>query len=57
MLKLALVFFVVSLVAGLFGFSGLSGAAAGVARTLFLVAAAIFVTCIAFALFVGSLIL
>ena len=57
MLKLALVFFVVSLLAGFFGFSGVSRATAGIAKVLFFVAAAIFVICIALALFAGSLIL
>ena len=56
-LKLALLFFVVSLVTGVFGFSGLSSATARVAKTLFFVAVAIFVVCIALALFAGSLIL
>ncbi len=57
MLKLALLFFVVSLVAGVFGFSGTSSATAGIAKILFFVAVAIFVICIALALFAGSLIL
>lgn len=35
MLKLALFFFVVSLVAALFGFGGISAAAAGIAKFLF----------------------
>jgi uncharacterized membrane protein YtjA (UPF0391 family) len=56
-LKLALIFFVVSLIAGVFGFSGLSSATAGVAKILFFIAVAIFVICIAAALFAGSLIL
>lgn len=57
MLKLALLFFVVSLVAGVFGFSGVSSATAGVAKVLFFIAVAIFVIFIALALFAGSLIL
>ncbi len=57
MLKLALVFFIVSLVAGFFGFSGVSKAAAGIAKVLFVVAAVIFVVLVALALFTGSLIL
>ncbi len=56
-LKLALLFFVVSLVAGVFGFSGISSTTAGMAKILFFVAVAIFVVCIALALFAGSLIL
>ncbi|MCV0387853.1 MAG: DUF1328 domain-containing protein [Nitrobacter sp.] len=43
MLKWALVFFVISLVAGFFGFSGVSAGAATIARWLFFAAVAIFV--------------
>jgi uncharacterized membrane protein YtjA (UPF0391 family) len=43
MLKWALVFFVVSLVAGLFGFTGIAAGAAAVAKMLFYVAAVLFV--------------
>ena len=57
MLKLALVFFVISLVSGFFGFSGASHASARLARILFFIALAIFVISIALALFVGSLVL
>jgi uncharacterized membrane protein YtjA (UPF0391 family) len=38
MLRLALAFFVVALLAALFGFGGLAGAAAGIAKILFFVA-------------------
>jgi uncharacterized membrane protein YtjA (UPF0391 family) len=57
MLKLALLFFVVSLLAGCFGFSGISGATAGMAKLLFFVAVAIFVICVALAGFAGRLVL
>ena len=57
MLELAFVCFVVSLVAGFFGFSGVSVAAAGIAKTLFVVAALGFVVFVALALFAGSVIL
>jgi uncharacterized membrane protein YtjA (UPF0391 family) len=43
MLKWALIFFVISLVAGFFGFSGVSAAAAGIAKILFFIAVALFV--------------
>lgn len=43
MLKWALVFFVVSLVAGLFGFTGIAVGAAAVAKTLFYIAVVLFV--------------
>ena len=45
MLKLALFFFVVSLVAALFGFTGISAATAGIAKFLFFL---FIVICIAF---------
>jgi uncharacterized membrane protein YtjA (UPF0391 family) len=56
-LKLAFAFFIVSLLAGFFGFSGLSIAAAGTAKILFVVAAVAFVGLVALALFAGSIIL
>ena len=37
MLKLALFFFIVSIIAGVFGFTGISVAAAGIAKVLFFV--------------------
>jgi len=43
MLRLALIFLVISLVAGLFGFTGLSNATRSIARTLFFIAIAVFV--------------
>lgn len=46
MLKLALFFFVISIVAGVFGYSGISAAAGGFARILFFIALAIFVVCL-----------
>jgi uncharacterized membrane protein YtjA (UPF0391 family) len=46
MLKLALFFFVISIVAGVFGYSGISSAAGGLARILFFIALAIFVVCL-----------
>ena len=57
MLKLALVFFVVSLISGVFGFSGVASATAGVARVLFFIALTVFVVTVALALFVGGFVL
>ena len=37
MLKLALFFFIVSIIAGVFGFTGISAAAAGIAKILFFI--------------------
>ena len=56
-LKWALIFFVISIVAGFFGFSGLSAATAGIARILFFIAIAIFAIFILLALFAGQAIL
>lgn len=43
MLKWALVFFVISLVAALFGFGGIASGAAAIAKILFYIAIALFV--------------
>jgi uncharacterized membrane protein YtjA (UPF0391 family) len=43
MLKWALIFFVVSLVAALFGFGGIASGAAAIAKVLFYIAIALFV--------------
>jgi uncharacterized membrane protein YtjA (UPF0391 family) len=42
MLKWALIFFIISLVAGLFGFTGIATGAAAVAKILFYIAVALF---------------
>lgn len=54
MLRLALFFLVVSLVAALFGFTGISAAAAGIAKLLFFIFIVIFVVLLIAALMVGS---
>jgi uncharacterized membrane protein YtjA (UPF0391 family) len=54
MLRLALFFFVVSLIAALFGFTGISVATAEVARVLFFIAIVIFVVLLAAGLMAGS---
>ena len=43
MLRWALIFFVVSIVAAFFGFGGIASAAAGIAKVLFFVFVALFV--------------
>jgi uncharacterized membrane protein YtjA (UPF0391 family) len=43
MLKLALFFFVISIVSGVFGFTGIAAGAAAIAKILFFVAVALFV--------------
>lgn len=57
MLKLALLFFVISLIAAFFGFSGVSGATAGIAKVLFFMALAVFAALIVLALTVGASVL
>jgi uncharacterized membrane protein YtjA (UPF0391 family) len=54
MLKLALFFLVVSLIAALFGFGGISAAAADIARILFFIAIVIFLVLLVAGLMAGS---
>jgi uncharacterized membrane protein YtjA (UPF0391 family) len=42
MLKLALIFLVVGLIAGALGFTGVAGAAVGIAKVIFFIGVAIF---------------
>jgi len=42
MLKWALIFFIVSILAGLFGFTGIAAGAASIAKFLFFIAVALF---------------
>ena len=57
MLKWALFFFVISVIAGLFGFTGISAAAGGIAKILFFIFVALFVIFLALALLAGRAIL
>ncbi len=57
MLKWALIFFIVSIVAGLLGFTGISVAAAGIARALFFIFLVIFIALVVAALVTGSFVL
>ncbi|MCI5071860.1 DUF1328 domain-containing protein [bacterium] len=43
MLKLAIFFFIISLVAALFGFTGIATAAAGIAKVLFFIFLVLFI--------------
>jgi len=54
MLKLALIFLVIGLVAGLLGFSGIAGAAVGIAKFLFFLAIAIFLVLLILGLVAGK---
>ena len=57
MLKLALFFLVVSLVAGLFGFGGIASVSAGMAKILFFIAIMFFVVSLVVALLAGRAVL
>jgi uncharacterized membrane protein YtjA (UPF0391 family) len=54
MLRLALFFLVVSLIAALFGFTGISAASADIARVLFFIAIVIFLVLLVAGLVAGS---
>lgn len=53
MLKLALIFFVISLIAGFFGFTGVASGARRIAKILFFIALAIFLIIIVFGVLLG----
>lgn len=57
MIKLAIFFFIVSVVAGLLGFTGIAAGASTIAKVLFFVAIAIFLIVLIFGVFLGVLVL
>ena len=56
MLKWAAIFFVVSLIAGFFGFTNVAADARGIARILFFIAVAVFLVVLIFGVFLGVLV-
>jgi uncharacterized membrane protein YtjA (UPF0391 family) len=54
MLKWALIFFLVSIVAGIFGFTGIAAGAATIARVLFFIALAIMLVFLVLGLMAGA---
>jgi uncharacterized membrane protein YtjA (UPF0391 family) len=56
MLKWAFIFFVISIVAGLLGFSGIAAGASTIAKWLFFAAVAIFLVLVLLAFFAGEVI-
>ena len=54
MIKWAIIFAIISIVAGLFGFTGIAADSAAVAKILFFIALAIFVVLLVLGLFVGK---
>jgi uncharacterized membrane protein YtjA (UPF0391 family) len=56
MLKWALIFFVISLVAGYFGFTGVASTTRSIAKVLFFIALAIFLIVLIFGVMLGMLV-
>jgi uncharacterized membrane protein YtjA (UPF0391 family) len=56
MIKWAIIFFIVSLVAGFFGFTGVAESARTVAKVLFFIALAIFLIVLVFGVLLGVLV-
>ena len=54
MLRWALIFFVISLIAGVFGFTGIAQGARSIAKTLFFIAIALFILFVILAFAIGS---
>ena len=55
MLKWAIIFFVISVIAGFFGFTGVASVARGIAKVLFFIALAIFLIVLVFGVMLGVL--
>lgn len=56
MIKWAIIFFIVSVVAGFFGFTEVAAGAKGVAKILFYIALVIFLIVLIFGVFLGTLV-
>ncbi len=56
MIKWAIIFFLVSLVAGFFGFTGVAADFRGIAKILFYIAIVIFLIVLIFGVFLGTLV-
>lgn len=56
MLKWAIIFFIISLVAGFFGFSGVASKSRGIAKVLFAIAVVIFLIVLVFGVMLGTLV-
>lgn len=57
MLKLAIVFFLLSVVAGFFGFTGVAARAKNIAKVLFFISLTIFLILLVFGVLLGVLVL
>ena len=56
MLKWAIIFFVISLIAGFFGFTNMAAGARGIAKILFFVAITLFLIVLVFGVVLGMLV-
>lgn len=56
MLKLAIIFFIISLIAGFFGFTNIAAGAKGIAKILFFVALIIFLVVLVFGVLLGVMV-
>ncbi|MEO6146035.1 MAG: DUF1328 domain-containing protein [Sulfuriferula sp.] len=56
MLKLAIIFFIISLIAGFFGFTNIASGAKGIAKILFYVALLIFLVVLVFGVLLGVMV-
>lgn len=56
MLKWAIIFFVISLIAGVLGFTNIAAGARSIAKLLFFIALAIFLIVLIFGVFLGVLV-
>lgn len=56
MLKWAIIFFLISVVAGYFGFTGVAGGARTISKVLFFIAIVIFLIVLVFGVMLGKLI-
>jgi uncharacterized membrane protein YtjA (UPF0391 family) len=56
MIKWAIIFFIVSLVAGYFGFTGVASGARTISRTLFFIALVVFLIVLIFGVMLGKLV-
>jgi uncharacterized membrane protein YtjA (UPF0391 family) len=56
MIKWAIIFFVISLVAGFFGFTGVAAGSRSIAKVLFFIALAIFLVFLVFGVMLGTLV-
>lgn len=56
MLKLAIIFFIISLIAGFFGFTDVAAGAKGIAKILFFIAIVIFLIVLIFGVMLGKMV-